>query len=127
MKPEKQQLLHEVLDADHDARRTATLLAGTRLLRRRRQWRFASQGLSLALVLLAAGICLKFTRSPVPSNSASVPPRDSEARAGISILTDDQLLALFPNTPVALATLPDGKKRLIFPHPGDEQKYVVHL
>jgi hypothetical protein len=42
-------------------------------------------------------------------------------------LTDDELLALFPNTPVGLATLADGKKRLIFPRSGDEQKFVTRL
>ena len=42
----------------------------------------------------------------------------------IRALTDDELLALFPDTPVGLATLEDGKKRLIFPRPGDEERYV---
>jgi len=42
-------------------------------------------------------------------------------------LTDDELLALFPNTPVGLATLPDGKKLLIFPRPGDEKRFVTRL
>jgi len=37
------------------------------------------------------------------------------------------LLALFPDTPVALATLSDGSKRLIFPRPGDDQKFVTRL
>jgi hypothetical protein len=34
---------------------------------------------------------------------------------------------LFPNTPVGLASLPDGKKRLIFPRPGDEQRFITKL
>ena len=41
--------------------------------------------------------------------------------------TNDQLLALFPDTPVGLAKLPNGKKLLIFPRAGDEQKFVTHL
>lgn len=42
-------------------------------------------------------------------------------------LTDDELLALFPNTPVGLATLPDGRKRLIFPRPGDEKRFITRF
>jgi hypothetical protein len=42
-------------------------------------------------------------------------------------LTDDQLLGFFPNTPVGLATLPDGKKLLIFPRPGDEARFITRL
>jgi hypothetical protein len=37
------------------------------------------------------------------------------------------LLALFPNTPLALVKLSGGKKVLIFPRPADEARYVVHL
>ena len=38
----------------------------------------------------------------------------------------DELLALFPDTPVGLITTADGRKRLIFPHPGDEQRLIAH-
>jgi hypothetical protein len=37
------------------------------------------------------------------------------------------LLALFPDTPVGLITLENGKKRLIFPRPGDQERFVKHL
>jgi len=40
-------------------------------------------------------------------------------------LTDEELLALFPDTPVALATMKNGTKRLIFPRPGDEQRFIA--
>jgi hypothetical protein len=42
-------------------------------------------------------------------------------------LSDEELLALFPDTPVGLATMADGKKRLVFPRPEDEAKFVSHL
>jgi len=32
---------------------------------------------------------------------------------------------MFPKTPVGLVTLENGKKRLIFPRPGDEQRFVA--
>ena len=63
-----------------------------------------------------------FARGGTLAENRPVPPP-----AEPPFLTDEQLLALFPNTPVALATLPNGRKKLIFPHPGDEQKYVTHL
>src|SRR5258707_11870134 len=40
MKPEKQSLIHDLLDEQRDRRREATLLAGGRILRRR-HWRRA--------------------------------------------------------------------------------------
>jgi hypothetical protein len=78
-------------------------------------------------VLLAAGFWLETARSPKTSHPVPLQAQARPAPASPPSLTDDELLALFPNTPVGLATLPNGKKRLIFPHPGDEQKYVIHL
>jgi hypothetical protein len=127
MKPDKQHLLHELLDDGCHARREAILLAGARILRRRRQWRATMQGLSVALVLLAAGLWRETARSPRPANPIPLQAKIAPAPAEPQTLTDDQLLALFPKTPIGLATLADGKKRLIFPCPGDEQKYVIHL
>src|SRR5208283_4568941 len=112
MKPEKQQLIQDLLG--DESRRDATLLAGGRILRRRRHWRAATRGLALALVATVAVLSLEQkkshqspvqTSSPVSTPAAAVQPRS---------LTDDELLALFPtNTPVGLVTLADGKKRLI--------------
>jgi hypothetical protein len=56
-----------------------------------------------------------------------LPPTKPVASIQPRSLTDDELLALFPNTPVGLATLPDGKKLLIFPRPGDEKRFVIRL
>ena len=127
MKPDKERLLNELLDGDPGMRREATLLAGARILRRRRQWRAATRVLSCALVLAVAGFWL---RPAQPTKSSSAIPLQASAapkEPGPEVLTDDQLLALFPNTPVALAPLANGKKRLIFPRPEDERRFLIRL
>jgi hypothetical protein len=125
MKPEKQQLIHDLLG--DNGRREVTLLAGSRILRRRRHWRFGSRVFAFALLPALAGLWFERTISPKPQIQtparAAVSPPPSQPQS----FTDEQLLALFPNTPVGLVTLPDGRKRLIFPHPGDEQKFLVRL
>ena len=124
MKPEKQDLIRDLLD--EDSHRDATLLAGTRILRHRRQWRAARQG-GAALALLAMVAVLALRKETPPPAQVVIVPAQPMPVTKVSALTDDELLALFPNTPVALASLPDGKKRLIFPRPGDEQKYITRL
>ena len=126
MKPEKQQLIHDLLG--DEARREATLLAGTRILRRRRHRRVARQLSAMALVLLAATLWVEQINSRQPPARKSAQTAKPSVSAGPQSLTDDELLALFPkNTPVGLATLSDGKKQLIFPRPGDEKRFVIHL
>jgi hypothetical protein len=44
----------------------------------------------------------------------------------VRFLSDDELLDLFPGTPVGLATV-GGKKWLIFPRSGDEARFVSRL
>jgi hypothetical protein len=127
MKPDRQHLLHELLGGEPGARREATLLAGARILRRRRHWRAATRGLACALPLLVAGLWWNIAPRPRPSTPAPLAAQPPPAPAGPKELTDAELLALFPDTPVGLATLANGKKQLIFPRPGDEAKYVVHL
>ncbi len=125
MKPEKQQLIHELLDGE--SRREATLLTGSRILRRRRHWRVARQGLALVLCLTLAGMLVKENKSRQrPVQTVSQTPKPA-APAEPRSLTDDELLALFPNTPVGLATLSNGRKLLIFPHPGDEARFITKL
>jgi hypothetical protein len=125
MKPEKQQLIQDLLD--DESRRDATLLAGGRILRRRRHWRAATRGLILALVVTAAVLSLEQKKSRPSSVQTSSSPAKPVASTQPRSLTDDELLALFPNTPVGLATLPNGKKLLIFPRPGDEKRFVTRL
>jgi hypothetical protein len=40
-------------------------------------------------------------------------------------VTDAELLGMFPETPVGLATLKNGTKRLIFPRPGDQERFMA--
>jgi hypothetical protein len=112
---------------DNDARRDATLLAGAHMLRRRRQWRVAQRILALTLVAATATVLWFEKRKPsAPTEMASPTPQPSLA-IEVRSLNDDELLALFPDTPVGLATLPDGKKRLIFPRAGDEARFITRM
>jgi hypothetical protein len=125
MKPEKQQLIDELLDGE--SRREATLLTGSRILRRRRHWRTARQVLALGLCIALAGMLVKENKSRQrPAQTVSQTPKPAVPTEPRS-LTDDELLALFPNTPVGLATLPNGRKLLIFPRPGDEARFITRL
>lgn len=122
MRPEKRHLIHELLDGQRHARREVTLLAGGRILRRRRRWRLAFRGFTVVALLALAALSSQYlVRSP-GRPVASQPPA-----APVPSLTDAELLALFPDTPVGLITLENGKKRLIFPRPGDQERFVKHL
>ena len=125
MKPEKQRLLHGLLD--DEGRREATLLAGSRLLRRRRHWRAVRRGCALALIVVVAGVWVSQSSSRRVMLQASAPAARPAPPADGHSLTDEELLNLFPGTPVGLATLPDGRKRLIFPRPGDEERFLTRL
>ena len=124
MKPEKEKLIDDILDAP--GRRDATLRAGANILRRRRHWRAARQTLAVVAVAALAAVFIGRNYAPRKSALASV-AENKPAPVQAGTLTDEQLLALFPNTPVGLATLHDGKKMLIFPRPADEARYIVHL
>jgi hypothetical protein len=126
MKPEKERLIDDLLAAQ--SRRVATLRAGAHILRRRRHWRVARQTLAAVMIVVVAVVCVEHNYRP--QKTASLPVTENKpapvlAQAGT--LTDAELLALFPNTPVGLATLSNGKKMLIFPRPADEARYFVHL
>jgi len=129
MKPEKQNLIHDLLDEQRDARREATLLAGSRVLRARRWRRRAAQVLATGTVLSIVGISLQRMVTPQPAaiNIAVVPTAPEQKQPVAESLTDAELLALFPDTPVCLATLDNGQKRLIFLRPGDAEKFVGRL
>jgi hypothetical protein len=126
MKPEKQQLIHDLL-AD-ESRRETTLLAGTKILRRRRHWRVAWR--TFALIMLTSATVLLVEQNRQRPTLAQISPSETKSSAPplqAQSLTDEQLLSLFPNTPVGLATLPNGKKLLIFPRPGDAAKFISRL
>jgi hypothetical protein len=125
MKPDKQQLIHELLDGE--SRREATLLTAAKILRRRRRGRATGQVLALVVLVSVTGLLLdQQNQRPGPAQTVT-PSTQSSAPRQAKSLTDDELLALFPNTPVGLATLPNGKKLLLFPRPGDQARFVIKL
>ncbi len=124
MKPEKQRLIHDLLYGE--TRREATLLAGAAVLRRRRHWRATRQVLGL-LALAGVAMWMVEQTNHRPTQFQTAAPATSSSSFQAQALTDDQLLKLFPDTPVALATLPSGKKMLIFPRPGDEARFMTKL
>lgn len=125
MKAEKENLIRDLLD---EGSREEVLLAGASILRRRRHWRAGRQ--SAALAVLAFAVTLFFFHSSrrrvAPPQVAQADPKNS-LQPQVHALTDDELLALFPHTPVGLVSLADGKKRLVFPRPGDEAKFITKL
>ena len=125
MKPEKQQLLNELLD--DEGRRETTLLATTKILRRRRHRRVAWRTFAVAMLATAAVLLVEQNRPRPTVAQISPPETKSPAPRPAQSLTDDELLSLFPNTPVGLATLPNGKKLLLFPRPGDAAKFITRL
>jgi len=127
MKPEKQELIHDLLG--DDSRRETTLLVATKVLRRRRHWRVAWR--TFALIMLASATVLLVEQNRQRPTVAKISPPETKSKSSAPLqaqsLTDEQLLSLFPNTPVGLATLPNGRKLLIFPRPGDAAKFIAHL
>jgi len=123
MTPEKKHLLLDLSDEERAARQDATLLAGGHLLRRRRNLRLAMRSFAVVAILAAAAFMLRTRNPSVTVTVTSNPVLPNQPKS----LTDEELLALFPNTPVALASLENGKKRLIFPKAGDEQRFVTRL
>ena len=123
MKPEKRHLIDDLLDEEGEARREVTLMAGAQILRRRRWRRVTVQSLALVAILGIAALLLPRPTPPRPVVLTSVAAPQGQVHS----LTDAELLALFPNTPVGLATLANGKKRLIFPRPGDESRFLTRL
>ena len=123
MKPEKRQLIHDLFDEQRGSRREAALLAGGRILRRRRGHRAAVRSFAaVAIVAVAAFAWQRLAPTRAPVLIAVLPQK-----AAVQSLTDAELLALFPDTPVGLVTLENGRKRLVFPRPGDEERFVKHL
>jgi hypothetical protein len=125
MKPEKEELLHDLLAGD--GQREATLLAATNHLRRRRHWRLARQTFLLLTLVAATALLLETNNHGRMPGPAFRPAAQLAAAPRAQELTDEQLLALFPNTPVGLATLSNGKKLLLFLRPADAAKYVTRL
>ena len=105
------QLLTELLAGEEAAEfRQASLnraLRGLRRRRRRQEWARASVILLFLAVLAAVSLW--------PRGQQPVQPRKVAAAqsGGPTVITDDQLLALFPDRPVALIGKP-GHQELVF-------------
>jgi hypothetical protein len=133
MNPEKESLLRELLETDTASHRDRVLTAGRRALRTKRRWRIARRyiGASALLVsLIAVFPSLKQSNQIDAKNAPSIvssrPASAKSPEPHVRYLSDSELLALFPGTPVALATV-DGKKRLLFPRLGDEARFVAEI
>ncbi len=125
MRSDKQRLFHDLLnDQPH---RSATLAAAGAVLRRRRQCRAAKQIFALLALVSIVSLWLR----PQPKAPGSTPVAQAHAKTAaelpVKLLTDEELLSLFPNTPVGLATLPNGKKLLIFPRPSDAARIMLPI
>ncbi|MGO8701306.1 MAG: hypothetical protein ACLQVY_26760 [Limisphaerales bacterium] len=121
MTPEKRHLLEIMLDEDRAGHREAVLLAGARVLRhrrwRRQAWRSFVTG--VAGTALAGLLMHRSLQHSPPALALAAKPPGS--------VTDAELLGMFPNTPVGLVTLKDGKKRLIFPRSGDQERFMAPI
>jgi hypothetical protein len=109
---DQDQLWREVFaDEALAAVRAATLKAGMGAARARRRRRIvASAGLgSVSLVLILAAI-LRPERPAVRAAPVAVSPPETSS---VKFISDQQLLALFPNRPVALIG-PAGARKLVF-------------
>jgi hypothetical protein len=131
MKPDpKHPLLNELLSDDQlDDLRGATLEQGLRLVRRRRRLRRVARtsGWIGIVVALAIAVPALFWSQPasdqatqttdsegvIIAHAAVEPPVELDADTGVRLLTDEQLLAMFPGRPVALIG-PAGDQRLVF-------------
>ena len=125
MKPDKRILIEHVTDESAAGRRNAVLFAADGILRRKRRARTLRPAVVLmaAAVVIGASLRTSFHRT-VPMMATPTPT--SIPATGVHYLTDDELLALFPKTPVGLAKAGD-KKRLIFPNVEDEKRYMAPM
>jgi hypothetical protein len=121
MKTEKHDLIETLLNEGAEARRAATLRAGGLILRRRRSQQTVVRGLACVMAL---GLIAAFLYKPAQHKSLAFTGR-MQPTARPQSLTDAQLLAMFPDTPIGLVALNNGQKRLIFLRPDDERKYVA--
>jgi len=129
MKPENRQLLDDLLAESRDQQRAATLLAGNQMLGARRRRRRAFQTCIVIALLGVAAFAAQRLLLPATSATtvATAMPVPEAKPHPVKSLTDEELLALFPDTPVCLATLENGQKRLIFLRLEDAEKFMGRL
>jgi len=108
----KEKLLEEIFDsAEADDLRRASLEAGLGAMQRKRRRRMAVRGVATicAAGLMAAGLHF-LERNEAEQHVSSI---TNAARPDLEIINADQLIAMFPNRPVALIG-PEGKQKLVF-------------
>ena len=109
---EKKQLLNAILADDDLAKlRATTLNRGFTELRRRRLRNTAAR-ISL-IALPAAVLAIVLLASPHAARESELPGKPVALATPVKRITAEQLLALFPNRPVALVGEP-GHKQLVF-------------
>lgn len=110
------ELLADVLAEEEEALRTSTLECGLSALRQRRRLRRIRTAalMALPLIVIAAMFApaLILQRRPVPSIAAVNPPPAMVEGTAIRIISDEELLALFKDRPVALVGRP-GHQQLV--------------
>ena len=113
---DQEKLLKEILPTDDVAKfREASLGRGLACLRRERRRRYLLRGGTVAAItcVLFVGILLK-SRAPVPNPVANsqLSPAPAPSASHVQFISDEELLALFKNQPVALIGKP-GQQRLV--------------
>ena len=130
MNSKHDRLLQDLRRDEAAERRAAVLNSGGRVLRHRRIKRSAIWSLATLVVLGTLAYQARTLFSPAPPQIARHTEPGTAAPkpvAGVQKLSDEELLALFPSTPVALVKLTDGHQKLLFLRPEDEAKYVGKL
>ena len=120
MKPEKSRLIHELLADDEQQARRAVMLQTGRCALRHRRWR--RRGIRVVMFMAVAALLalpVRYRLGHRPQQVSVVPA----SKPAVHYLTDQQLLALFPNTPVGLAKV-GNRKVLIFPRESDRERFV---
>ena len=109
-------LLADVL-AEEESLRTSTLECGLSALRQRRRARRIRTGMLIALPLVVVAAmfapALISFRRPVPPIVAVNPPPATVEGTAIRIISDEELLALFKDRPVALVGRPGHQQLLL--------------
>ena len=127
--PDHDELLHDVFsEVASPAIRAASLERALRAVRRQRTGRRVLRvGLALAVVVIAAAWFWRTQRTPIGSPgkgelaSAPSPPIQTVPGTNIRLVSDDELLAMFPDRPVALLGPPDNRQFVFL----DEQRKRV--
>src|SRR5216684_1806122 len=123
MNPERERLMRDLWGDDEAmARREATLRAGQRAMRFRRFRRNIVRTSAVVVILTGLGFGLLRLEENKPGRMVSAPSAPGWPQA-TRYLTDDELLALFPNTPVGLAKV-GSREVLVFPRAEDEERFV---